>query len=240
MKGRSDPKTYAEALVSEPQAARRLRESMLQAQNAGCPRWRGICLESLLRPGGGKMFGVMRARLAGVEQWRFAFSGQIDGHWELDGWAPPLFDVARWRKLERTHDPEIQALTKAIASLAPEHPGRAKLLAERKAKSHALLDAYIDLYRIPALAGAVSGLRELFGGKRPPTGSGDCCAPKLLACAAREGLELVGLSEIYLGGSSRSGDRVCGTISPPCKPRCGPILNFMLCPDATGGIEGTV
>lgn len=179
------------------------------------------------------MFGVMRARTAaGQEQWRSAFSGQVDGVWELQGWAPPLFDVQAWRALERAHDPEIQALTRKIDSLAPGCPSRGELQAQRKAKSHALLDAYIDLYQIPALAGAISGLRPLFGDKRPPTGSGDCCAPKLLAVAAREGLRVLGLSEIFLGASPRSGSRVCGTISPPCKPRCGPILEFMLCPDA--------
>lgn len=232
MKGHCDPRSHAQALPSEETAAMALRESMLSALRAGQPSWRGICLSKLHCVGGGKMFGVMRARRAGVEQLRFAFSGQIDGLWELDGWAPPLFDVPAWLALEQAFEPEIKALTRKLDRLAPENPERAELMAERKAKSHALLDAYIDLYEIPALAGATSGLRSLFGGKRPPTGSGDCCAPKLLASAAREGLELLGLSEIFLGGSPRSGARVCGSISVPCKARCGPILNFMLDPNA--------
>lgn len=178
------------------------------------------------------MFGVMRARRAGVQQLRFAFSGQIDGAWLLEGWAPPLFDVPAWRALERDHDPAIQALTKKLDKTREDAPERAGLLAERKAKSHALLDAYLDLYEVPALAGAKAGIRALFGAKRPPTGSGDCCAPKLLASAAREGLEVLGLSEIFLGAGPRSGSRVCGDISEPCQARCAPILDFMLCPKA--------
>lgn len=233
MNCRCATQSHADALPSEAQAARALRESMLLAQRAGQSHWRGVCLEALHRPGGGKMFGVMRAQDRGEEVWRFAFSGQIDGRWELSGWAPPLFDVRVWRSLERTYDPEIQALTKNIDALPQQDPARSELMQLRRTKSHALLDAYIDLYKIPALAGGRSGLRALFGGKRPPTGSGDCCAPKLLASAAKEGLEVLGLSEIYLGASSRSGARLCGTMSPPCKPRCGPILDFMLCPEAT-------
>lgn len=222
--------TGREALRPEPEAARALRESMLGAYRSGQSTWRGICLANLHRVGGGKMFGVMRARDDAGEQWRFAFSGQIDGRWALDGWEPPLFAVQDWRALERAHDPEIQELTRIIDSLPSGSAARQGLLAQRKAKSHALLDAYIDLYEVPALAGGKSGLAALFGGKRPPTGAGDCCAPKLLACAAREGLEVLGLSEIFLGASPRSGTRVCGTISPPCKARCGPILDFMLGP----------
>lgn len=178
------------------------------------------------------MFGVMRARQAGIQQLRFAFSGQIDGAWLLEGWAPPLFDVPAWRALERAHDPAIQALTTAIDKLARDAPERAGLLTQRKAKSHALLDAYLDLYEVPALAGAKVGIRTLFGAKRPPTGSGDCCAPKLLARAAVEGLEVLGLSEIFLGASPRSGSRACGDISEPCQARCAPLLDFMLCPKA--------
>lgn len=232
MSGRCDLQAQAQALPSAPDAALALRESMLSARQAGRAHWRGICLASLHRPGGGKMFGVMHARSLRGEQWRFAFSGQIDGAWELPGWEAPLFDVGAWRALERAHDPVIQALTKKINSLPVDDPTRAQLLAERKAKSHALLDAYIDLYEVPSLAGVKTGLRALFGGKRPPTGAGDCCAPKLLASAAKEGLVPLGLSEIFLGASPRSGSRVCGSISVPCQARCGPILDFMLCPKA--------
>jgi hypothetical protein len=62
-----------------------------------------------------------------------------------------------------------------------------------------------------------------------PTGTGDCCGPKLLAQAAIEGLRPLGLAEFYWGRENRSGSRRHTTFSASCPEKCGPILGFMLC-----------
>lgn len=217
-------------LKAEVDAALALRDQILRARQEGQGTWRGIALDPLFAPGGGKMFGVMRALDGAQEVWRYAFSGQIQRAWILPGWAPPLFEVARWLELEQSYDRKLKALTEAIRRAPVQTQGQLKL--ERKALSHELLDAYLNLYEVPALNGARAGIRALFGGKRPPTGTGDCCAPKLLAMAAREKLTLLGLSEIFIGASPRSANRVCGEVSTPCVPKCVPLLDFMLCPKA--------
>jgi hypothetical protein len=61
------------------------------------------------------------------------------------------------------------------------------------------------------------------------SGVGECCAPKLLNCAARSGLTPVGIAEFYWGGSNKSGSRKPGEFYPCCETRCQPILGFMLC-----------
>jgi len=90
--------------------------------------------------------------------------------------------------------------------------------------------------------------------RRPavPVGTGDCCAPKLLAHAIRLGLVPVGIAEFYFGTSARqensrtekpkassASKKDARTIkltadSPiefhnACEPRCQQILGFMLC-----------
>jgi tRNA pseudouridine32 synthase/23S rRNA pseudouridine746 synthase len=50
-----------------------------------------------------------------------------------------------------------------------------------------------------------------------PTGSGDCCAPKLLAWAARAGLRPLALAELWWG-AGRSGISVPATSTRPARP----------------------
>lgn len=220
--------------------AEALRAEYQQAVARGQSRWRGVDIEALQRPGGGKMFGVMRARDpgSGEQSLHYAFSGQLEGDWSREGWVGPIFDEARWRALEAEQDPQIKAFNAQIEAAAPGSSQRAELKAQRKAKSLALLDAYLDLYEIRALSGARCNVRELFGGKRPPTGTGDCCAPKLLALAVDSGLEVQALSEIFLGSPGPSKTRVDGEVYPPCAPKCGPILDFVLCAAAQGDDTG--
>jgi len=66
------------------------------------------------------------------------------------------------------------------------------------------------------------------GGVRPPTGMGDCCAPKLVQHAVRQGLEPLGMIEFWWGASSRVHPRVEGHYYSACRPKCYPILGFLL------------
>lgn len=60
-----------------------------------------------------------------------------------------------------------------------------------------------------------------------PTGSGDCCAPKLLAWATREGLRPLALAELWWGPDS-VGDKRAGRFYPACQQRCQPLLGPLL------------
>jgi hypothetical protein len=72
-------------------------------------------------------------------------------------------------------------------------------------------------------------LSEVFTGKAMPTGTGECCAPKLLHHAAVHGLTPLGLAEFYIGRENRSATRAHGRFFAPCEEKCRPILGFLLC-----------
>lgn len=63
-------------------------------------------------------------------------------------------------------------------------------------------------------------------GNLPPTGTGDCCAPKLLSYAFEHDLTPVSMDEIYYGNDTKS--KKNGISYPPCDNRCGYILPTIL------------
>lgn len=60
----------------------------------------------------------------------------------------------------------------------------------------------------------------------PPTGTGECCAPKLLHFAAENELEPLALAEFWWGDSTEN--RRKGGFYPPCAERCEPLLGPLL------------
>eukprot|EP00614_Pseudopedinella_elastica_P009153 CAMPEP_0172590506 /NCGR_PEP_ID=MMETSP1068-20121228/9028_1 /TAXON_ID=35684 /ORGANISM="Pseudopedinella elastica, Strain CCMP716" /LENGTH=253 /DNA_ID=CAMNT_0013386413 /DNA_START=158 /DNA_END=919 /DNA_ORIENTATION=- len=63
-----------------------------------------------------------------------------------------------------------------------------------------------------------------------PVGTGDCCATKLIALAAAQGLRPKGIAEFFLGKRTRAGTRVEDSkFYDSCEARCQPVLGFMLC-----------
>ncbi|MBO4507032.1 MAG: RluA family pseudouridine synthase [Spirochaetaceae bacterium] len=64
--------------------------------------------------------------------------------------------------------------------------------------------------------------------KMPPTGAGECCAPKLIAQAYSIGLRPISLAEFYYGESPLSGEKVHKQFYEPCDEKCGPLLPAML------------
>lgn len=59
-----------------------------------------------------------------------------------------------------------------------------------------------------------------------PTGTGDCCAPKLLGWAIRNGLRPAALAEMWCGPSV--GARRAGEFYAPCQERCQPLMGPLL------------
>ncbi len=61
-----------------------------------------------------------------------------------------------------------------------------------------------------------------------PSGSGECCAPKLLQYAFGHGLRPLCMAEFWMGQSPRDEVRHEGSFYPACRRKCRPILHFML------------
>lgn len=179
----------------------------------------------------GKMFGVLECLDgSGATTYLYAFSGQYNGRWLVPGWAPPLFDVSTFHALNDPVEAQIKALGREIDATDPGSARGAELSARRKQMARELMRAIHELYRLTNFRGVSASLDAAFngvGGK--PTGTGDCCAPKLLNQAALNGYLPLSLAEFYFGRENRSGTRQHGTFYAPCRDKCGPILGFMLC-----------
>ncbi|BAY90556.1 MULTISPECIES: RluA family pseudouridine synthase [unclassified Tolypothrix] len=61
-----------------------------------------------------------------------------------------------------------------------------------------------------------------------PTGTGDCCAPKLLQYAAMHRLKPLAMAEFWWGCASTDGEKIPGKFYPACTERCQPLMGFLL------------
>lgn len=156
-----------------------------------------------------------------------AYSGQYNGIWNIEGWAPPLFDVDKFDSLVSNTDKHIKDLGKRIDGL-PEGVKKRELVLERKKLSQNLMKEIHGLYRVCNFRSEVRSLFDFFE-NGIPTGTGDCCAPKLLNRAAKLKFTPLSLAEIFWGKTNLSGTRLQGNFYIPCREKCQPLLGFMLC-----------
>ena len=124
------------------------------------------------------------------------------------------------KRLESASDEEAKAIEAEKKELIQR---RLSLTQESVAKVYAL-------YSFHCADGSVRSLLDICsersGGKYPPTGTGDCCAPKLLDYAFSHGLKPVSMCEVFYGRGTPH--KISGTSYPPCDDRCGIILPAML------------
>jgi hypothetical protein len=187
--------------------------------------------DSLFRESRGKMFGVMECLAADGTALRFkAFSGQFNGYWRVEGWAPPLFDVDTWTQLNTITEPVIKKFSEEARACPDDPVNRKRLLRERKVLSQNLMKKLHGIYRLTNFRGQTVSLTDLISKNTGiPTGTGDCCAPKLLNFAASHNLTPTGIAEFYWGRENKSGTRWHRHFYNPCTEKCGLILGFLLC-----------
>ncbi|GAP96208.1 ribosomal large subunit pseudouridine synthase A [Leptolyngbya sp. NIES-2104] len=99
-----------------------------------------------------------------------------------------------------------------------------QLKQQRKRLSQQLQLEMYDSYRVTNFAGETRSLSSLLTSM--PTGTGECCAPKLLHHAATHGLKPLAMAEFWWGESI--GDKIQGEFYGACVERCQPILGFLL------------
>jgi tRNA pseudouridine32 synthase / 23S rRNA pseudouridine746 synthase len=134
-------------------------------------------------------------------------------------------DAAERRRLEAAH----QAARAALASRLAEEDAEVAALEQRRAeRSRQLQQQLHDSYVFSNARGDRRRLTELFAPTVPPSGAGDCAAPKLLAHAYAGGLRPIALAERWWGPPPLSGGRIAGRFYPPCRGKCAPILTHLL------------
>lgn len=130
------------------------------------------------------------------------------------------------------NDLQIHKLTEQINKLTVTNKTsseRKELIAQRTRLTDESLKKVFSLYSFTRFDGKTISLDEiiqLHGGHLPPTGTGDCCAPKLLSYAFEHGLEPVSMDEVYFGRDTKNKQN--GISYAPCDERCGYILPSIL------------
>ncbi len=91
------------------------------------------------------------------------------------------------------------------------------------------LKKVFGLYSFHCADGKIRSLLEICKKTQntlPPTGTGDCCAPKLLDFAFKNNFSVKSMAEVFYGKSNKF--RVNGKLCEPCDERCALILPEML------------
>lgn len=171
---------------------------------------RSIPLGPLSEENGGLMLGVLVALDEGDDVVVLkAFSGEVSGSATYPGWVPPTYDEAAYKSVLQESDATIQQL------LAQ---GRGE---EASKESRKVQQTLHRLHRFHTLHDGVRRLDELIDVTLAPSGTGDCCAPKLLSEAYRRQLRVMSMVEFYYGSAKQ---RTTHTFYPPCQERCSALV----------------
>lgn len=100
------------------------------------------------------------------------------------------------------------------------------LIDDRKKLTTESLLKVFSLYNFYTIDSKIINLLDICKNKLPPTGTGDCCAVKLLNYAYKNKLIPISMDEIYYGKSTSS--KINGISYPPCDNRCKLILPQMM------------
>lgn len=176
----------------------------------------------------GKMMGVLI-----VEGGRYlaAFSGTLCGRGTLPYFVPPVFDLHAPGCYFQEEEARISAINAEVRQLEEANEAVSRindLKHERKQRSIALQRWLFEQFRFLNARGEEASLMDIFADRTPPSGSGECCAPKLLQAAYTLGLRPLCMAEFWMGRSPRDEVREEGHYYPSCRSRCLPILGHML------------
>ena len=126
------------------------------------------------------------------------------------------------RNLKRQRDEVLQPLKQIVDQADIQIR---ELKKQRKERSQALQAQMYENYRLINFLGTSATLQQLMPAGMP-TGTGDCCAPKLLHHAATHNLKPIAMAEFWWG--TASADKTPGEFYGACADRCQPLMGFLL------------
>lgn len=138
------------------------------------------------------------------------------------------FQKAELRRLKARWNEQI---AEAESALKPFDDQLSQLKQERKQRSDALQRWLFDHFLMANAQGDLRSLTDIFTDTPqgvPPSGSGECCAPKLLQFAFLHHLRPLSIAEFWQGRSPRMEIRHHNHFYPACRGKCKPILGWML------------
>ncbi|MCQ2375602.1 MAG: pseudouridine synthase [Salinivirgaceae bacterium] len=142
--------------------------------------------------------------------------------------AESQFEKAEFSRLKRLLSAKLEQETSKLHSIE-------KLIENKKNECHqrsaALQTWLFNQFQMLNAKGETRSLNDIFndiGINLPPSGSGECAAPKLLQYAYINGYKPIAMAEFWYGNSPIGEIRTHGNFYPSCRHKCFPILRFML------------
>lgn len=184
----------------------------------------------------GKMFGILVVERDGDLGYLAAYSGQIDILEGDDFFVPPVFDYLQPDGYFKQEEAVISRINHNILLLENDEANDNSkdidnLKNERKSRSQALQQWLFSHFIMLNANGERRDLLDIFSDtpiKFPPSGAGECCAPKLLQYAFLNGMRPLRIAEFWWGESPKREIRHHLHFYPACRGRCLPILSFMM------------
>lgn len=185
----------------------------------------------------GKMFGVLVVK---TEQNKIgylaAFSGKLAGGNHHSKFVPPVFDGLTEGSFLNEGMRELMSINQEIKALeelrTTESIAKIDTLQKlRKKNSTALQVQLFDQFHFLNQACEEKSLVEIFqkyNNTNPPSGAGECAAPKLLQYAFQQKMKPLAIAEFWWGLSPKSDFWKHGHFYPSCRIKCEPILSHML------------
>lgn len=102
---------------------------------------------------------------------------------------------------------------------------------KRRSESEALQNWLFSNFLLLNARGESRSLSDIFAEtpmKIPPSGAGECCAPKLLQAAYQRDWHPVAMAEYWYGKPKGGELRIHGKHYPACRGKCLPVLGWML------------
>lgn len=157
----------------------------------------------------------------------------------------PIVDIKKINDALQKNDKEIHILTNTINKLKNENTDCKDLLKQRLTLCNESLLKVYELYYFCCSDGKTRSLLELCESAQqnyakidgtnsqkttslPPTGTGDCCAPKLLHYAYSNNLKPISMCEVFYKKNTVNNNKLLSEKSPPCDHRCSLILPGIL------------
>ncbi len=136
-------------------------------------------------------------------------------------------DQFLYKELKEYYDFKIDKSSKKLIAFEDKITALKK---ERKEKSNYLQQTLFSKYAFLNQQKELKNLLAIFDNPaiKPPAGSGECSAPKLLQFAFNNDLKPISMAEFWWGISPNSAIRKHKNYYPACQGRCKPILTHML------------
>ena len=142
--------------------------------------------------------------------------------------AESQFQKAQLRRLQKTWAERIENFREIITNSDNKIKAWKE---ERQQRSIALQRLVFERFIMLNANGESKNLNEIFSTTpqgAPPSGAGECAAPKLLQYAYSNGYQPLAMAEFWVGKSPKDEVRHHGHFYPSCKAKCEPILKWML------------